>query len=219
MTSENPLHALPVERAGPAAGIAGVATVLLHGRGRSPAEMLAVGARLTLPTMPFVALTAVGGTWYPESFLAARDRNEPHLGWALERVEAAVRMLEDEGVSRERIALVGFSQGACLAAEYVFRRPARWGALLALTGGLIGPPGTSWTSDASLAGTPVLLTTSDVDEWVPLERVKETADVFRAMGADVHLRVCPGRGHLVSDEELQAAREQLVTLLEKAGVS
>ena len=211
----SPLSALPVARAGPSPRSAGVATVLLHGRGRTPMEMLALAERLSLPGMPFLALTAAGGTWYPESFLAARERNEPHLGWALDRVEAVVRGLEGEGVPRERIALVGFSQGACLAAEYVFRRPGRWGALVALTGGLIGPAGTSWTSDASLGGTPVLLTGSDVDEWVPLARVKETADVFRAMGAEVRLRACPGRSHLVSDDEVRAAHAELALLLGK----
>jgi predicted esterase len=175
--------------------------------------MLALAAQLALPEMPFMALAAAEGTWYPESFLAPRARNEPHLRWALERIEAAVSDLEEHGVRRDRVALVGFSQGACLAAEYVFRSPSRWGAVAALTGGLIGPPETTWEPSGGLAGTPVLFATSDADKWVPLERVKKTAEVFRSMRAEVDLRVYPGRSHRVSDEEIEATRGLLARLL------
>ncbi len=218
MTSApNPLFALPLSWAGPPVRSEGVATVLLHGRARSPAEMLWLAAQLELDSMPFVAVEASGGTWYPESFLAPLDRNKPHLEWALERLENVVRTLEMEGVSREHIAFVGFSQGACLACEYLFRTPRRWGALAALTGGLIGPPEATWESlpEASFRGTPTLLATSDVDAWVPLERVRTTARVFQAMGAEVDLRVVGGREHVVSEEELVATREILAALLER----
>jgi phospholipase/carboxylesterase len=175
--------------------------------------MLDLAAQLGLPEMSFVAPPAALGTWYPESFLAPRDRNEPSLGWALERIEGVMRDLEERGVGRERIALVGFSQGACLATEYVFRRPTRWGGLAALTGGLIGPPETTWETAGNLAGTPALFTTSDADEWVPLGRVKETAEVFRSMGGEVDLRIYPGRSHGVSPEEVDATRNLLARLL------
>ena len=120
-----------------------------------------------------------------------------------------MRELEQGGVPRERQALMGFSQGACLASEYVWRHPGRWGALIAFTGGLIGPPGTTWEARGDLLGTPVLLTTSDVDAWVPLDRVKQTATVFRAMGAAVDERVYPGMDHVVSDDEIALARPLL----------
>lgn len=212
---ESPLPALAVSRAGPPPRSAGAATVLLHGRYRTVQEMLDLAERLALPGMPFVAVPAAEGTWYPGSFLDPRERNEPRLGWTLERLEAVVRGLEEDGVARERIALVGFSQGACVASEYVFRTPSRWGALAALTGGLFGPPGTTWTSTGSLAGTPVLLATSDVDELVPLARVEETGEVLRSMGAALDLRVYPGRSHMVSDDEILATRSLLAPLLER----
>ncbi len=176
--------------------------------------MLALAAQLALPEMSFVAPRAARGTWYPESFLAPRAHNEPHLGWALERVESVIGDLEEHGLPRDRIALLGFSQGACLATEYVFRSPSRWGAVAALTGGLIGPPGTRWEPSGTLAGTPALFTTSDADEWVPIERVKETVEVFRSMRAEVDLRVYPEREHAVSAEEVDAARSLLRRLLE-----
>ena len=101
---------------------------------------------------------------------------------------------------------MGFSQGACLAAHYVWARPARWAGLIAFTGGLIGPPGTEWAPQPGLAGTPVLLSNGDADPWVPWARVEETAAVLRASGADVDLRLYPGRDHLVLDDEIDAAR-------------
>jgi phospholipase/carboxylesterase len=209
----NPLHDLPLVLAGPPPHRAGATTLLLHGRGRTPEEMLGLAQRIALPGMSYVAVPAAGGSWYPQSFLAPVERNQPHLDWALERVAAIVRELEDRGLARARIALLGFSQGACLAAEFVYRHPARWGALLALTGGLIGPPGTTWATTGDLARTPVLLATSDVDAWVPLERVHESAAVFRAMGAAVDLRVYEGMEHVVSDDEIAAARALLAPLL------
>jgi phospholipase/carboxylesterase len=211
--SSNPFHALDPVRVGPSPRDAGAATILLHERYRSPEDILDVARRLELPAMPFLAVPAHDGTWYPESLLAPPSCNQPHLGWALERIETIVGKLEGEGVPRERMAFLGFSQGACLAAEYFLRSPCRWGALAALTGGLLGPPGTTWESAGNLAGTPVFLATSDIDEQVPLERVEATADLFREMGAAVDLRVYPGRGHLVSDDEVRAARSLLGSLL------
>jgi phospholipase/carboxylesterase len=210
--SSNPFQALATLRVGPSPRDAGTATILLHERYRSPEDILDVARRLELPAMPFLAVPAHDGTWYPESLIAPASRNQPHLGWALERIETIVGELEGEGVPRERVAFLGFSQGACLAAEYVLQNPRRWGALVAMTGGLLGPPGTTWEASGELAGTPVLLATSDIDEQVPLERVEATADLFREMGAAVDLRVYPGRGHLVSDDEVRAARSLLGSL-------
>ena len=209
----NPLDALALTWLGPSPRSAGAATVLLHGRNRDANDMLDLAARLSLPAMPFVAVSAAGGSWYPESFLAPVASNEPHLGWALGRVESVVRDLEQHGVPRARVAIVGFSQGACLACEYLFRTPGRWGALAALTGGLIGPRGTEWATTGSLDGTPVLLSTSDVDEWVPLDRVRETDKTFRAMTGSVDLRVHPGKDHSVTHDEVGLTRALLAPLL------
>jgi phospholipase/carboxylesterase len=209
----NPLHDLPLVFAGPSPADAGATTLLLHGRGRTPAEMLALAERIALPEMSYAAVPAAGGSWYPQSFLAPVERNQPHLGWALGRIEAVVSELGARGLAEERIALLGFSQGACLAVEYVFRHPSRWGALIALTGGLIGPPGTAWERTGDVRRTPVLLATSDIDAWVPLERVKQTAEVFRAMGGAVDLRVYPGMEHIVNDDEIAAARDLLAPLV------
>lgn len=175
--------------------------------------MLAVARRVDLPQMTYVALAAPGATWYPESFLAPVASNQPHLDRALRQIEDTIDAIERAGRPRGRVAVVGFSQGACLAAEYVFRHAGAWGGLGVLTGGLIGPPEAEWTLSGRLDGTPVVLATAEEDAWVPLWRVNQTAEVFRAMGASVDLRVRPGAAHEVSDDAVAATRIMLAALL------
>ncbi len=207
------MHDLPPTVAGADVAVARAVAILVHGRGRTASEMIALAERLALRELAYVALSATDGTWYPESFLAPVAKNQPHLDAALEHVEAVVCDLEARGHARERIALVGFSQGACLVAEYAYRHPTRWGALSILTGGVIGPADEARTPSGELRGTPIFLGCSDVDAWVPLERVKATAALFGAMGAAVDLRVMPGMEHVVSDEQIAATRELLAPLL------
>jgi predicted esterase len=183
-----------------------LSAVLIHGRGRTAAEMIGVAEQIGMPELHWRALRAPGGSWYPGSFLEPVEVNQPQLDQTMARVEAEVRTLEALGAPRRRIALIGFSQGACIACEYVRRHPARWGGLIAFTGGLFGPEGSTWDATGQLAGSPVLLTNSDQDEFVPWPRVEETAAVFRKMGADVTLKLYPGRDHRVSDDEIGEAR-------------
>jgi predicted esterase len=183
------------------------AGVLLHGRGLARADMLDLADRLRLDDCRWVAPAAADGTWYPHRFMAPLEANEPFLTHAIEACDRAVD--EAGGHGEARVVLVGFSQGGCLATEYAIRRPGRCAALVVFTGGMIGPAGTSWrlTPPAtSLGGLPVMLTGSDVDEWVPEARVRETATVLTALGADVRCRIYAGRPHMVSDEEISEAR-------------
>lgn len=186
-----------------------LSAVLIHGRDRSAGEMIGLAERIGLPEIAWRALQAPGGTWYPGVFMDPIERNQPHLDRTLARVEKEVRSLEALGVPRRRIVLVGFSQGACIACESVYRQPRRWGGLIAFTGGLFGPQGSSWATPGRLADTPVLLSNSDHDDWVPWSRVEETAEVFRTMGARVTLRLYRGRDHLVGDDEIEEARALL----------
>jgi predicted esterase len=190
-------------------GGAPLSAVLIHGRDRTPAEMIGLAELIDLPEVAWRALQAPRGSWYPGRFMDPLHENQPHLDQALARVDQAVRALESEGVPRRRIALVGFSQGACLACEYVRRHPQRWGALIAFTGGLFGPDGSAWETQASLDGTPALISNSDQDEWVPWSRTRDTATALRRMGAEVTLKLYPGRDHIVSDDEVEEARALL----------
>ncbi|NKJ49034.1 hypothetical protein CIC12_20300 [Burkholderia sp. SG-MS1] len=190
----------------------GAAAVLIHGRGQRPQFMVDIALRIGLPDLVYVAPCAAGDSWYPSRFTDPVEINQPDLDWALERIQLAVNEFEVQGIARARIALVGFSQGACLASEFVYRNSGRWGALIALTGGLIGPQGTSWGCDGNLASTPVFLGNGDMDPWVPLWRTRETAEVFRSMGGAVVERTYPGRGHEVCDDEVAVARDILANV-------
>ena len=148
-------------------------------------------------------------TWYPFSFLEQVDRNEPYLTSALSRLQRVVADIQAAGISGERIVLLGFSQGACLAAEFAYRHAQRFGGMVLFSGGLIGPPGTTWHSSRSFGGTPVFLGCSDIDAHVPQWRVDESAEVFHRMEAVVTKRIYPGMGHVVSDDEIRAAQSLL----------
>jgi len=210
--SSDPHGDHPTNTAGPAVEDASLALLLLHGRGGSAENMLSLFSALGLETISAIAPQAAGNTWYPNSFLAQLESNQPYLDSALRRIELIVNDLITRGIASERIALLGFSQGACLTLEFVARHPRRYAAVIGLTGGLIGPPGTPRNYPGSLAGTPVFLGTSDPDPHVPFERVKETESILTRMGATVELRRYPGMPHTINNDELDAAR----TLLEGA---
>ena len=209
MPATDPHRDQPVLRQGPAAHQARLAVVLVHGRGGSAEDLLGLAAALQLEDILYVAPQAAGHTWYPYSFLTPMDRNEPGLTSGLQKIATVIDGLRAEGVPAERVGLLGFSQGACLALEFAARNARRYAAVVGLSGGLIGPPGTPRDYAGSLDGTPVFLGCSDVDPHIPVERVHETADVFRRLHANVDARIYPGMGHLVNDDELTAVRELL----------
>jgi predicted esterase len=175
--------------------------------------MRGLADRLGLGGCRWVAPAAEAGSWYPHRFMDPLDVNEPFLSLAIEACDRAVDEAGEQGrIPPARTIVVGFSQGACVASEYLLRHPGRCGALVMFTGCLMGPPGTQWRlapPAATLGGLPVLLTGSDVDEWVPEARVRETASVLTALGAEVRCRIYNGRAHIVGDEELAEAREFL----------
>lgn len=189
-----------------------LAVVLLHGRGGSAEDILGLASAFQLPKVAYLAPQAAGHTWYPQSFLSPREVNEPYLSSALAKVAAVVNSVEQAGFSRDRIVIGGFSQGACLSTEFVVSHPARYGGLIAFTGGLIGPPGSlSHVATTGLEGMPALLLSGDPDPHVPWARVEESAAILRAMGANVVAKRYPGRPHTVSAEEVEIARNLLVT--------
>jgi predicted esterase len=204
VTAEDPHANQPVRRLGPGPGEARLTVVLLHGRGDSAAGILGLARALDVPDVAFVAPDAAGHTWYPHSFLVPITRNEPALSSALRRLSSIVESLEHEGVGPERLVLMGFSQGACLSLEFAARHARRYAGVVALSGALIGPAGTPRDYAGSFDATPVFIGCSDVDAHIPLDRVRESADVFRRLGADVDERIYPGMGHTVNADELRA---------------
>jgi len=188
--------------AGPPLARARAATILLHGRGGSADDIAGLATVLAIDGLTFLIPEATGHTWYPQRFLAPLAANEPWLGSALGVVATLVAQAAAAGIPTARIAIAGFSQGACLALEFVVRAPARYGAVAGLSGGLIGPPGTVWPQSGFLDGTPVFLGCSDVDFHIPKERVMESAAVLRGLGADVTTVLYPNMDHTVNDDEM-----------------
>jgi phospholipase/carboxylesterase len=197
--------------------------VLLHGRGKTPEEKIDLAARFgNLEGIRWVVPeAATPGSWYPGRFFDPRERNEPYLTHSVERCHEAVLEAGEYGrLAPERLVIVGFSQGASLALEYALRHPTRVGSMIVLTGALMGVPGSDrkTTAPRSLAGLRILLTGSDVDDWIPEASTHEAANLFRELGADVQLRIYKGRPHIVSDEEIADARSFLSWIQMTAGV-
>jgi predicted esterase len=203
----------PQASAGQALDQAQAALLLLHGRGANAPSILLLAEELYHPAYAYVAPQAVNNTWYPYTFLAPMAQNEPWLSSALARVSEVVAIVEAAGIPAERIVLGGFSQGACLASEFMARNARRYGGLLAFSGGLIGPPGTLRAYPGSLNGTPVFLGCSDVDPHIPKARVEETAAVLESIGAQVTMRLYPGMGHTINVDEIGYARALLQNVL------
>jgi predicted esterase len=180
--------------------------IMVHGRGASADDILGLAAALGRPGFAFLAPAAANNTWYPYSFLTETAKNEPWLSSALEVLGGLVTDLVVRGVPQDRIVLLGFSQGACLSGEFAVRRSGRYGGVVMLSGGLIGPPGTAWEHPGSFEGTPVFLGCSDIDPHVPAARVDESAAVFERMGAAVTRRLYPGMGHQVNEDEVAFIR-------------
>lgn len=213
MKGADPHAGVPVFREGPPLAEATAAAILLHGRGGSAADVLGLARALEEPRLACLAPQAAGHAWYPESFLAPIERNEPWLSSALALIHRLLDTLSEAGIPAQRTLLLGFSQGACLALEFAARNGARYGAVAGLAGGLIGAPGTPRDYPGSLDGTPVFLGCGDRDPFVPLERFEETASVLAGLDAGVTKRIYPGMGHLVNEDELGHVRRMAAGLL------
>jgi predicted esterase len=205
MTETDPHRGQPILTRGPSPASARVTMILVHGRGAGAADILGLAGELGTTDVAFLAPEAAGRTWYPYSFLAPIQDNEPGITSGLGVIAAIVERLVGEGIAHDRIGLLGFSQGACLSLEFAARHPQRYKAIVALSGGLIGPPGTPRDYPGSFAGAPVFLGCSDIDPHIPLARVRESAEAFRRMGATMDERIYPRMGHTVNQDEIAAA--------------
>lgn len=208
-TAGDPHSGQPVLRSGPSPKDARLAAILLHGRGASAEDILGLAHQFSVRDIAYVAPQAAGSTWYPYPFLAPIAQNEPWLGSALRVVAGLAGDLARQGIPADRLVVMGFSQGACLTLEFAARHARRYAAVVAFTGGLIGPPGTPRDYTGDFSGTPVFIGSSDLDPHVPLERVQESTAVFRRMGAAVDERIYPRMGHTINADELHAVDAML----------
>lgn len=214
--SDQPHHNQPVLTAGPALAQAAAALVLIHGRGATAASMLALAAEFDRPEFACLAPQAAFNTWYPQRFIAPLASNEPFLSSALAKIGQTVQHVEANGLPAERIILLGFSQGACLALEFAARNARRYGGVAAFSGGLIGPDNAPRDYPGSLAGTPVFIGCSNVDAHIPVERVHHAAEVLAGLGGSVTKHIYPGMGHTVNQDEVEFVKEMMALLLAAA---
>jgi predicted esterase len=205
-TATDPHAGQPVLHMGPQPGDARLTAILIHGRGASADDILSLGREFRTSDVAYLAPQAAGSSWYPYSFLSPIPQNEPWLTSALETIKRLTAQLNAAGVPTERLAILGFSQGACLTLEFAARNARRYGAIIGLSGGLIGPPGTPRQYQGSLEGTPVFLGCSDVDPHIPIDRVHESADVLNGLNGVVDKRIYRGMGHTVNADEIRAVQ-------------
>lgn len=199
----------PLITAGAPLGQAQAAMIMLHGRGASARDILSLARGFDPGDVAYLAPQAAGGQWYPNRFIAPLASNEPWFSSAVDWISEVLAQVQDVGLPLERIFLLGFSQGACLALEYAARHPQRYGGVFGLSGALIENGDRPRTYEGSLYGAVVFLGCSDVDMHVPLARFERTAEIFRQLGATVTKRIYPGMGHTVNEDELAFIHEQL----------
>ncbi|MBP6470606.1 MAG: dienelactone hydrolase family protein [Chloroflexi bacterium] len=199
----------PVLHTGAPLAKAKAAMILVHGRGATAESILTLAPEFDQPDWAYLAPQAAGNTWYPYSFLAPMAHNEPGITSGLTAVSDVLATITRAGIPPEKVALLGFSQGACLALEFAARRAQRYGAVIGLSGGLIGPDGTPRDYEGWLGETAVFLGCSDVDFHIPQKRVAESAEVFQKLGGAVTMRLYPGMGHTINQDELDVVRALL----------
>jgi len=199
----------PVKLNIPKQDASGYAILCLHGRNQTPAFMQDILKKMGWENIPVILPTASEKAWYPKGFMADLNENLPDLDYSLETVEHYHKELNDLGYSDENIILMGFSQGACLMAQYALLHPNRYKSIIIFTGGYIGEDEIDWKFKGDFEKTPVYITTSEIDEWVPVSRTKETANEFNRLNAKVELKIFENRPHEVSEEEIKATAKYL----------
>ncbi|MFP4066034.1 MAG: alpha/beta hydrolase [Spirochaetaceae bacterium] len=204
-----PHRNLPIRRAGQPVEQANGAMILLHGKGASADNLVALSELLDCDRIAYLAPQAEDGVWFPRGVTDPIARNQPHVSASLDFINGVVQALGEYGIPRHRIVLMGFCQGACLALEYVVSKPARYGAVFALSGALLGSDEGLDHRKGDLEGTPIFLGSSDIDFMVPRTRVLASGEVLRRSNAEVTERLYPGMPHTINEEEVDAIRDTL----------
>ncbi|WP_342648102.1 dienelactone hydrolase family protein [Mucilaginibacter sp. CSA2-8R] len=202
-------HSIQYKTAGTPAAQAKGALVMLHGRGGTAVNIISLAQELDAEGLAIYAPEATNNSWYPYSFMAPEDENQPALSSALDVIDQLVNKIKADGIPADRIYFMGFSQGACLTLEYIARNAQAYGGAIAFTGGLIGEELLPERYQGNFENTPVLITTGNPDPHVPLHRVEESVALLQKLGAQVTLKVYPGRLHTITMPEIELANELL----------
>ena len=214
MNNNDPHSTQQILTAGELLESAKAVMIMIHGRGASARDILSIAQHVHMDGFAYLAPQAAHSTWYPQRFIVPQNDNEPWLSSAKDRVGHVLQMALDAGIPAEKVIFLGFSQGACLATEYPARYPKRYGGIIALSGGLIGTDDEITGYEGSLDSTPVFLGCSDVDFHIPKERVEATAKALEGISANVTMKLYPGMGHTVNDDELQYVQQIMKQVLD-----
>jgi predicted esterase len=212
---KNPHQRQPILHAGAPLAQARAAMIMIHGRGADAESILMLAGEFKQPDFAYLAPQAADGTWYPNRFLAPTASNEPWLSSALAVVGNVVEQIAATGIPAERLMLLGFSQGACLALEYAARNAKRYGGVVGLSGGLIGADNEPRYDSGNFSGTPIFLGCSDVDFHIPQTRVEQSAKTLRELGGEVTMRLYPNMDHTVNHDEVKFVRDMMRAVITK----
>lgn len=201
------MHTKNIHSGGKSLAEARKVLIMLHGRGGTAEDILALGSHLNVSEYALLAPEATNHSWYPKSFMAAPEENEPWLSSALEQIKDLLEMVRSNGFESQNIYFLGFSQGACLTLEFVTRNPEKFGGVAAFTGGLIGEQIDEDKYSGDFEGTPVFIGSGNPDAHVPVERVQRTGDVMNKMNASVRVEIYDNRPHTISQEEIEQANK------------
>ncbi|MDD2285662.1 MAG: dienelactone hydrolase family protein [Bacteroidales bacterium] len=199
------MHRKNIQTAGKSLKEAKKVLIMIHGRRADARDILGLASHLNVPGYALLAPKATNHTWYPHSFMAKPEQNEPWLSSALDLLKEVKDEVTKQAIATENIYFLGFSQGACLALEFVARHAQKYGGVAAFTGGLIGDKINLENYSGDFNGTPIFIGTGNPDPHVPIERVKESAGILEKMNAKVHLKVYESRPHSISPEEIEEA--------------
>lgn len=212
---EGPHQKSKIHEYGAPVSRAKAAMIMIHGRGATAKGMFSLADQFAQPDFHYSAPQAQNHTWYPYSFLEPIEKNQPGLSSGLQLIQDLLDSMTRESIPKERIILLGFSQGACLVTEFAARHPQKLGGVVALSGGLIGASISLETYTGSMTQTPVFIGCSDNDPYVPNERLEVTSAVFEKLNANVNKQIYKGMGHRINEEEIKEVRRMMAGILNK----
>ena len=196
----------PVRSYGTPLAEAEAAVILLHGRGATADSLLELVSNFPDEGIAYQMPQAANNTWYPNSGFAPLEENYPFLPSAMETIRQLLQEVQAAGIPYEKTVIGGFSQGACLASEFVAQHPQQYGGLLVFSGALMGPLDRERSYEGSLDGTPVFIGGVNQDPWVTEEQLRHTASVLRDLGAEVTIEVREGQEHTIRPFEIEHAK-------------
>ena len=183
--------------------------IMLHGRGANAEDIMSISDYLNLPNTHIIAPQATNNAWYPYSFLAPRQQNEPWLSSALQLLKEILSSIITAGLKSQQVFILGFSQGACLTLEFATGNAQPFGGVVAFTGGLIGDILKEENYTGNFQKTKVFIGNSDKDPHVPMARSEESKIIMDGLGAEVTLKIYPGMLHTINEDELNWVNQNI----------